>query len=171
MRRWWLAIAPGPRFTRVVLMNEVGKSVLLARLPHGPKHPQAVQRLSEALGLWCGGMVHVVLAVDGPGAFCFTPQWLAALDQLTGPAPYKIEFAKALLADRTDFADVQRRLRAQMRRARFSAAASIDPAPQSTTHAPTSGPYQPLAERSASAADPIPASIEPDDDEEEDLPF
>jgi hypothetical protein len=165
MRRWWLAIAPGPRFTRVVLMNEAGKSVLRGRLPHGPKHPEAVQRLSEALGMWCGGTVHVVLAVDGQGAFCFTRRWLAAFDQLTRPPAYKIEFAKALLADRTDFADVKRCLKVRARRARFSASAAEGPGgtaryPQaSDTHA-----------RSASVADPIPASIE-SDDEDEDLPF
>jgi hypothetical protein len=102
MRRWWLAIAPGLRFTRVVLMNAAGKSVLQARLPHGPEHPLAVQRLSEALSLWCGEAVHVVLAVDGLGCLCATSHtrhWQAALELLTSPSVYKIEFAEAFQSD------------------------------------------------------------------------
>jgi hypothetical protein len=116
MRGWWLAIAPGPRLTRVVLMNDAGKSVLRARLPHGPMHPAAVGRLSDALGLWCGGVVHVVLAVEGPGAFCATEEWLATFDQLSRVPLYKIEFAKPLCADREDFADIRRRLKARIAR-------------------------------------------------------
>jgi hypothetical protein len=112
MRRWWLAIAPGPRYTRVVLMSEKGKVRLRARLPHGPRHPQALQRLSEALALWCGP-VHVVLAVDGPGAFCITRRWFAVFDQLTRDPLYKIEWAKPSLEDRADFGDLERRLRAR----------------------------------------------------------
>jgi hypothetical protein len=117
MRQWWLAIAPGPRLTRVVLMNDAGESVLRGCLPHGPMHPAAVQRLSDALGLWCGGIVHVVLAVDGPGAFCATDEWLTAFDQLTRAPLYKIEFDKPLSADREDFRDIYRRLKARITRA------------------------------------------------------
>jgi hypothetical protein len=116
MRRWWLAIAPGPRLTRVVLMNDAGESVLQGRLPHGPRYPEALQRLSEALWLWCGGALHVVLAADSPDAFCATEEWLAAFEQLTRPCLYKIEFAKPLLADREDFADIRRRLKARIAR-------------------------------------------------------
>jgi hypothetical protein len=97
-------------------MNDAGQSVLQGRLPHGPKYPEAVQRLSEALGLWCGSPIHVVLAVEGPGAFCVTNRWLAAFEHLTRHPLYKIEFGKALLADREDFADLQRRLKARIAR-------------------------------------------------------
>lgn len=115
MRRWWLAIAPGLRFTRVVLMNEVGKSVLRARLPCGPEHPLAVQRLSEALSLWCGDPIHVVLAADGPASLCaagHTRRWQAALEPLTSPPLYKLEFAEAFHS----YADMHRQLRARMAR-------------------------------------------------------
>jgi len=97
-------------------MSEKGKIRLRARLPHGPHHPEAVQRLSEALSLWCGVHIHVVLAVDGPDAFCATRRWLAVFDHLTRDRIYKIEWAKAILEDRMDFADVLRRLRARMPR-------------------------------------------------------
>jgi hypothetical protein len=117
-QRLWMAVTPGPLRTRVVVMNEADKSVLLARLPHGPRHPQALQRLSEALGLWCGVPVRVVLAVDGPEAFCITPRWFATFDQLTRRPPYEIEFVEALPPpeDEGGFADVRRMLRTRMTR-------------------------------------------------------
>lgn len=115
MRQWWLEIAPGPRWTRVVLMSDTGKIRLRARLPHGPRYPEALKSLIEALGLWCGGLVHVVLAVDGPGAFCATRRWTKAFEHLTRLPHYKIEFCKAPLEDRADFADIQRQLRLKAR--------------------------------------------------------
>jgi len=117
-QRLWMAVTPGPLRTRVVMMNEVGKSVLVARLPHGPRHPQALQRLSEALGLWCGVPVRVVLAVDGPEAFCITRRWFATFDQLTRRPLHEIEFVEALAPpqDEARFADVRRMLRARMSR-------------------------------------------------------
>jgi hypothetical protein len=117
-QRLWMAVTPGPLRTRVAVMNEAGKSVLLARLPHGPRHPQALQRLSEALGLWCGAPVRVALAVDGPEAFCITRQWFATFDQLTRQPPYEIEFVEALPPpdDEACFADVRQMLRAWMAR-------------------------------------------------------
>lgn len=115
MQRLWMAVTPGPLRTRVVVMNEVGKSVV-ARLPHGPRHPQALQRLSEALGLWCGVPVRVVLAVDGPEAFCITRRWFATFDQLTRRPLYEIEFVEAIPPpeDEARFADVRQMLRARM---------------------------------------------------------
>jgi hypothetical protein len=109
MRQWWLAIAPGPRFTRAMLMSEAGKCVLRARLPYGPGHPLAVQRLREALSLWRGGLVHVVLAVEEKDVFCATPPpWQAALEVLTPPCLYKIVFAESLRSD----SDMRRQLKA-----------------------------------------------------------
>jgi hypothetical protein len=118
MQQLWMAVTPGPRLTRVVVMNEAGKSVLKARLPHGPRHPQALQRLSAALALWCGVPVRVVLAVDGPEAFCITRRWFATFDQLTRRPLYAIEFVAALPPpdDEARFADVRRMLRARMTR-------------------------------------------------------
>jgi hypothetical protein len=117
-QRLWMAVTPGPLRTRVVVMNEVGKSVLVARLPHGPRHSQALQRLSEALGLWCGVPVRVVLAVNGPEAFCITRRWFATFDQLTRRPLYEIEFVEALPPpeDEARFADVRQMLRARMAR-------------------------------------------------------
>jgi hypothetical protein len=115
MRQWWLAIAPGLGFTRVELMSDAGKSVLRARLPHGPEHPLAVQRLAEALSLWFGEMVHIVLAVDGVESRCATGhtlRWQGALEQLTRPPLYKIEFAQQFESD----ADMHRQLKARIGR-------------------------------------------------------
>jgi len=115
--RLWMAVTPGPLRTRVVVMNEAGKSVVLARLPHGPSHPQALNRLSEALALWCGRPVRVVLAVEGPGAFCITRQWFATFDHLTGRPLVEIEFTEGLPPpDEAGFADVRRMLLSRMAR-------------------------------------------------------
>ena len=113
-----MAVTPGPLRTRVVVMNEAGRSVLQARLPHGPQHPQALKRLSEALALWCGGSLHVVLAVDGPEAFCATRRWLATFERLTRRPLVEVEFVAALPApeDEARFTDVRRMLRARMAR-------------------------------------------------------
>lgn len=117
-QRLWMGITPGPRLTRVVVMSEAGKRVALARLPHGPSHPQALERLSEALAMWCGGRVRVVLAVQGPEAFCITRRWFATFDQLTRGPRYEIEFGKALPPpeDEGGFADVRAMLLARMAR-------------------------------------------------------
>lgn len=118
MHRWWMAVTPGPLRTRVVVIKEAGKSVLLARLPHGPRHPQALQRLSEALALWCGQPVRVALAVEGPEAFCITRRWFATFEQLTRAPLYEIEFVEALPPpdDEARFGDVRQMLRARMAR-------------------------------------------------------
>jgi hypothetical protein len=114
--RLWMAVTPGPLRTRVVVMNAVGKSVVLARLPQGPAHPQALERLSEALALWCGRPVRVVLAVAGPEAFCSTRRWFATFDHLSGRPLVEIEFADALPPAEAGFADVRRMLLARMAR-------------------------------------------------------
>jgi hypothetical protein len=115
--RLWMAITPGGLRTRVVVVNEAGKSVVLARLAHGPAHPQALERLSEALALWCGRPVRVVLAVAGPEAFCSTRRWFATFDYLTRRPLVEIEFAEALPAPvEGGFADVRRVLLKRMAR-------------------------------------------------------
>jgi hypothetical protein len=68
--------------TRVLLLDGI-HTLLQARLPHGPRHPRAVQTLAEALALWAGRPVRVALAVDGPGAFCATTPWLDTFDALS----------------------------------------------------------------------------------------
>jgi len=115
--RLWMAITPGGLRTRLVVMNEAGKTVVLARLPHGPSHPQALERLSEALALWCGRPVRVVLAVAGPEAFCSTRRWFAAFDYLTRRPLVEIEFADAIpVPVEGGFADVRRVLLQRMGR-------------------------------------------------------
>jgi hypothetical protein len=112
-----MAITPGALRTRVVVMNEAGKNVVLARLPHAPSHPHALERLSEALALWCGRPVRVVLAVEGPEAFCSTRRWLATFEYLTRRRLVEIEFAEALPPpDEGEFADVRRMLLSRMAR-------------------------------------------------------
>ena len=82
MRPLWMGIVPGPIMTRVLLLD--GPDTLLqARLPHGPRHPRAVQTLAEALALWAARPLRVALAVDGPGAFCATTPWLDTFDALS----------------------------------------------------------------------------------------
>lgn len=117
-RRLWMAITPGPLRTRMVVMDDRGRSVLKARLPHGPFHPQALERLSEALAMWCGGRVRVVLAVEGPEAFCITRRWFATFDHLTRGPLYEIEFAEALPPpeDEGRFEDVRQMLLSRMAR-------------------------------------------------------
>ncbi len=118
MRRLWMAITPGPMLTRIVVMDGACQTMLQARMPHGPAHAQALQRLCEAMALWCGHEVHVVLAVDGPGAFCATPAWLETFEQLTRRALYEVEFVDALAPpeDEGCFADVRQLLRCRMAR-------------------------------------------------------
>ncbi len=117
-QRLWLAITPGALRTRVVMMNSAGKNLLVASLPHGPREVQALERLSEALALWCGHPLHVVLAVVGPDAFCATRRWLATFEHLTRRALYEIEFVEALPPpdDESRFGDVRQMLRARMAR-------------------------------------------------------
>ena len=117
-QRLWMAITPGPLRTRIVVMNDRGRSVFRARLPHGPSHPQALQRLSEALAMWCGGQVRVVLAVQGPEAFCITRRWFATFEHLTREPLCEIEFAAALPPpqDERRFEDVRQMLLARMAR-------------------------------------------------------
>jgi predicted NBD/HSP70 family sugar kinase len=114
----WMAITPGALHTRVVLMDSAGKSLLTARLPHGPRDVQAIERLSEALALWCGQPLHVVLAVVGADGFCATRRWLATFEHLTRGAQYQIEFVEAMPPpeDEAGFEDVRRMLRARMGR-------------------------------------------------------
>jgi hypothetical protein len=115
--RLWMAITPGALRTRVVVVNEVGKNEVLARLPPSPAYPHAVERLSEALALWCGRPVRVVLAVQGPEAFCSTRRWLATFEYLTRRPLVEIEIAEALQPPAAGgFAEVRRMLLARMAR-------------------------------------------------------
>jgi hypothetical protein len=118
MQRLWMAVTPGPLVTRVVVMDGARQSLLETSLPHGPQHPQALQRLCEALALWFGQPLHVVLAVDGADAFCATRPWLETFEQLTRRALYEIECVEALAApeDEGGFADVRQLLGARMAR-------------------------------------------------------
>jgi len=118
MQRLWMAITPGALLTRVVMMEGAGETLLEARLPHGPRDPQALGRLCEAMALWCGQEVHVVLAVGGSDAFCATRPWLATFEHLTRRALYEIEFVEALPPpdDEGHFADVRQMLSTRMGR-------------------------------------------------------
>jgi hypothetical protein len=61
--------------------------------------------------------VGVVLAVDGPEAFCSTRRWLATFERVTGRPLVEIEFGAALPPpDEAGFADVRRLLRSRMAR-------------------------------------------------------
>jgi len=94
MSKLWVGIVPDPEATRVLVTDGAGASLLKARLPHSPRHPRALVTLCEALALWCARPVHAALAVDGPGAFCATPGWLATFDQLTASPLFAITFVE-----------------------------------------------------------------------------
>jgi hypothetical protein len=115
MKQWWLAIMPGPRSTRVVLMNGAVQSVLRARLPYGPRHPLGPRHLCEALELWCDGTFNVVLAVVGSDKFYATQVWCEAFSCLARPRNFLIELVEP--PARADFASIERQLRALVRRA------------------------------------------------------
>lgn len=115
MKQWWLEIVPGPRSTRVVLMNEAGQSALQGRLPYGPMYPEAPRHLCEALALWCEGTFTVVLAVIGRDKFFATQTWCEALSCLCRPPNCEIELVTP--PPRADFADIERQLRTIVRRA------------------------------------------------------
>jgi hypothetical protein len=114
MKQWWLEIVPGPRSTRVVLMNEAGQSELRGRRPYGPRHPEAPRRLCEALALWWEGTFNVVLAVVGSDKFYATPAWSEAFRCLCRPPNCPIELVGPPRP--ADFASIERQLRAVVRR-------------------------------------------------------
>lgn len=92
MRRIWMGIMPGPEVTRVLVMDGPGQTLLKARLPHGPKHPRAVETLCEAMALWCGRPVSCALAADGPDKFCATRPWLDTFDTISRSPLFQVEF-------------------------------------------------------------------------------
>jgi hypothetical protein len=115
MKQWWLAIVPGQRSTRVVLMNEAGHSVLQGRLPFAPTYPEAPRHLCEALALWCEGEFTLVLAAIGREKFYATQVWSEALTCLCRPPNCQIYFETP--PRRASFSTIERRLRTYVRRA------------------------------------------------------
>jgi hypothetical protein len=117
MKQWWLEIVPGPRSTRVVLMNEAGQSVLQGRLPYGPQCPEAPRYLCEALALWCEGTFNVVLAVVGSDKFYATQAWHEAFCSLCHHPSCQIAQIELVEPPRpADFTSIERQLRAVVRR-------------------------------------------------------
>jgi hypothetical protein len=114
MQHWWLEIAPGRRWTRAVLMNEAGQCVLQGRLPYRPQYPEAPRHLCEALALWCcEGTFTLVLAVVGVRFFA-TQAWSEAFSLLCRPPRCEIQLVER--PRRADFANIERQLRAIVRR-------------------------------------------------------
>lgn len=66
----WMAIAPGPRATRVIAMQGASETLLKARLRHDPAHPRALATLLEAVALWQGSQVRAALAADDEETAC-----------------------------------------------------------------------------------------------------
>lgn len=114
MRHWWLEIAPGPRLTQIVLMNEAGQSVLQGRLPYGPQYPEAPRHLCEAVALWCEGEFTLVLAVIGRERYYATQVWREAFRCLCRPPNCEIQLVAPPRSG--DFTDIERQLRAIVRR-------------------------------------------------------
>lgn len=124
MRHLWMGIVPDPMDTRVLVLDGPDDTLLQARLPHGPQHPRAVEALAEAIALWAGRPVRVVLAAHGPGSFCATRPWLDTFDEITRSALYEIHFVTDPVAPREphrlgelgDFRDLRRLVIAELAR-------------------------------------------------------
>lgn len=78
----WMGVRPGPEGTRI-LVQEVYRAVLKARLPDAPQHPRALETLAEGVALWCGRPLYVALGVAAEDALCVSPHWHATVDVLT----------------------------------------------------------------------------------------
>ena len=62
----WIAIDPSPTFTRILVTQGTGDTLLKGRLAPYPSHPRALTTLLEAVALWEGQRVHAVLVADDP---------------------------------------------------------------------------------------------------------
>jgi hypothetical protein len=62
--RIWVAIHPRREWTRVLVTEGAGQTILKARLPPCPWHQRALPALLEALALWNRQPIHAVLAAD-----------------------------------------------------------------------------------------------------------
>jgi len=100
MRSLWMGIMPGATATRVLVLDGPRRTLLKARLPHGPEHPRALPALCEALALWCGRPVRAALAVDEPPTSCAFTRWPETLDALTGGALYEVAIVPRVRAPR-----------------------------------------------------------------------
>lgn len=76
MERLWMAIAPSPRETRILMTAGPGEALLTARLSRRIHHPRALPTLLEALALWQGQKVHAVLAADDRLPLFDTSPWV-----------------------------------------------------------------------------------------------
>jgi len=78
----WMGVRPGPDVTRI-LIQEMRRTVLKARLPDVPQHPRALETLAEGVALWCGRPLYVALGVADEETMCVLPHWHATVDVLT----------------------------------------------------------------------------------------
>jgi hypothetical protein len=62
--RIWVAIHPRREWTRVLVTEGPGQTLLKAKLAPSPWHQRALPTLLEALALWHKQPVHAVLAAD-----------------------------------------------------------------------------------------------------------
>jgi hypothetical protein len=116
MSRVWMGIVPGPKWTRVLVIDETQTTLLKARLPAEPRHPRAVETLCEAVALWCGRKVLAALAADNPDPSSATKPWLDTFDAISRSPLCEIRFtAQAnppsdVVTGLGDFKDVYRLL-------------------------------------------------------------
>jgi len=91
----WMEIQPGPVTTKVRVQDRSKRTWLLARLPHAPQDPCAVEMLCEAIALWSGRKVCAALVVDGRGTFCATRAWRSTCARLTQPPRVEVRVISA----------------------------------------------------------------------------
>lgn len=70
MQSIWMAVAPGPRTTRVLAMQGPSEPLLKAQLAQDPRHPRALATLLEAVALWQGQPVRAALCADDQDGTC-----------------------------------------------------------------------------------------------------
>ena len=88
-----------PRPTTIDLrLDQPGKKLLRASLPHPPRHPRALATVLEGLALWQAGVLRVAVCVDSTSA-CFGLSglglWGPTLDDPGSPLIHVLEVGPA----------------------------------------------------------------------------
>jgi hypothetical protein len=90
-----MGIRPGLEVTRIVVRDGWAPILLKGCLPHSPKDPGAVERLCEAVALWCGRRVCAALVVDGPDTFCGTKPWHDTVERLRNHPLFEVHLVSS----------------------------------------------------------------------------
>ena len=66
----WMAVAPNPGMTRLLVTRGPQEPLLKANLRKDPQHPRALPTLIEALALWEGRAIRAALVADERSTTC-----------------------------------------------------------------------------------------------------